>query len=1032
MESVPSATPGGDDATAADAGPRRRWPWRLLLVSLLALLVAGIASLLAAEARTSRWQALELSRFAESLDYHLEPGPSDALLFPRHGPFNQRFGYVDLPRFQARLEERGYDVASQVRFTPALQDYASRGFYVPYEEKTRTGLTLEECRGHPYYAARHPQRHYPHFAAIPPLVLESLLFIENRGLLDATHRYANPAVDWPRFARAALSQVGRALELEEQSAGGSTLATQMEKFRHSPGGRTGSAREKLRQMVSASVRTYRHGPETLTARQDLARDYLNSVPLAAAPGFGEVHGLGDGLWVWFGADFDEINRLLEPAFATPEELAQRGQALRRVVALMIAQRRPAWYLNGGRDSLERLTDSYLRLLHGAQLVNTELRDAALAQRLEFRDFDAEPVTHRLPTDKGRQVARTQLARLLGLSFYDLDRLDLEASTTLHGELQARVTDYLESLADPEVAAEVGILGHRLLSAERTADVTYSFTLFERSEAGFLVRVQTDNTGQPFDLNESSKLELGSTAKLRVLTTYLEILAELHEQYRHREAAELRDIPVDRQDVLTRWVIDRLLAEPALPLEALLEQAMARRYSASPHERFFTGGGQHTFSNFRNEDNHRNATLTEAMQESLNLPFVRLMRDIVNHHIYRHPDRRRLLENDAHPLRMLYLSRFADREGRVFLERFWRKYRALDPDARLETLFDGIRPHASRLAAAHRYVLPDADLETFHAFIRGRLGDAVPEARIERLYRDYGPGAFDLNDQGYLARIHPLELWLVRHLQARPQASYRELASASTGERQAIYQWLFTSRHRGGRDTRIRILLEADAFEEIHERWARVGFPFERLVPSLATAIGSSGDRPAALAELVGIILNDGVRLPTLRIDGLHFAADTPFETRLTPAAGRGERVMAPEVAATLRHTLAQVVEDGTARRLQGSYLEEDGTALILGGKTGTGNNRFETRGRSGQLLDSQARSRTATFVFYLGDRHFGTLTAYVPGRDSDDFRFTSALPVQILKGMEPLLRQHLGDGCRQSPPSGLMVSSDSERPSPGA
>ena len=46
--------------------------------------------------------------------------------------------------------------------------------------------------------------------------------------------------------------------------------------------------------------------------------------------------------------------------------------------------------------------------------------------------------------------------------------------------------------------------------------------------GHQVRVQTDTTGLPFDLNSGSKLELGSTPKLRVLTTYLEIIAELHE------------------------------------------------------------------------------------------------------------------------------------------------------------------------------------------------------------------------------------------------------------------------------------------------------------------------------------------------------------------------------------------------------------------------------------------------------------------------------------------------------------------------
>ena len=62
------------------------------------------------------------------------------------------------------------------------------------------------------------------------------------------------------------------------------------------------------------------------------------------------------------------------------------------------------------------------------------------------------------------------------------------------------------------------------------------------------------------------------------------------------------------------------------------------------------------------------------------------------------------------------------------------------------------------------------------------------------------------------------------------------------------------------------------------------------------------------------------------------------------------------------------------------------------------------------MLTSQARNRTATFVFYLGEHHFGTLTAYVPGSESDKFNFTSALPVQVLKGMEPILRPYLNAG----------------------
>src|SRR5690606_2722458 len=131
------------------------------------------------------------------------------------------------------------------------------------------------------------------------------------------------------------------------------LATQLEKYRHSPGGRTASAAEKGRQMVSASVRAYRDGPQTMPARQRIIRDYLNSVPLSAAPGHGEVHGLADGLQIWFGAEFETINQLLTAAPAVvPTE--QHGLALRQVLALIIAQRRPSWFLFLGRSELDGL------------------------------------------------------------------------------------------------------------------------------------------------------------------------------------------------------------------------------------------------------------------------------------------------------------------------------------------------------------------------------------------------------------------------------------------------------------------------------------------------------------------------------------------------------------------------------------------------------------------------------------------------------------------------------------------------------
>ena len=45
-----------------------------------------------------------------------------------------------------------------------------------------------------------------------------------------------------------------------------------------------------------------------------------------------------------------------------------------------------------------------------------------------------------------------------------------------------------------------------------------------------------------------------------------------------------------------------------------------------------------------------------------------------------------------------------------------------------------------------------------------------------------------------------------------------------------------------------------------------------------------------------------------------------------------------------------------------------------------------------------------SYVFFLGDRFFGTVTAYVPGPDAARFSFTSGLAVQLLKVLEPELR----------------------------
>lgn len=984
-----------------------RFGWRHALKSgVILAMIAALVWGIAAEIRTSRLQSLVLSRFARDFEFSVETGASSSIYFPTAGPYNERLGYTRLPSFIRSLTTGDFVIDRQAQLSPQLSRFIAQGGFPVFREKSQAGLRLLDRNGAILFRETYPGRIYPSFETIPPLVTDTLLFIENRELLDPSHPNRNPAVEWDRLATVVVDFVRQIRNPGLNVAGGSTLATQIEKYRHSPEGQTANAEAKLRQMVSASLRAYLDGPDTAATRRQIVTDYLNSTPLTARAGFGEVHGLGDGLWAWYGTDFEAANRLLRAPAPTSVDIGRRALAYKQVLSLLLAQRRPSFYLLSDGAALGRLTDTYLRLLAQAGIIDEGLRDAALATGLRFRQDRPSPPPMSFVDRKAANAIRSRLLPMLDVSsLYQLDRLDLTVSTTLDDTVQEKVTDMLRQLGDRAYAEALGLTGTRLLDKGNPARVIYSVTLMERGPNANHVRVQADNLDRPLDINEGAKLDLGSTAKLRTLVTYLEIAAELHGRYGHLGRDELAAVESDASDPLTLWAVRHLSAAKDRSLAALLDAAMARRYSASPAERFFTGGGVHSFGNFDDADDGRVMSVAEAFRNSVNLVFIRMMRDIVAFHIAEGEAPGALLTDSEHPARQHYLERFADREGSDFLRRFHRDYRGRSPDEALNLLASRIRPQPERLAVVFRSVRPEADLAAFTAFLSERLpGAKVDPAKAGRLFEKHAPGRFNLADRGYLARIHPLELWLVAYLQTHPDASRAEVLAASQHERQASYGWLFKTRRKSAQDTRIRTLLEEEAFVQIHRAWQRLGYPFDSLVPSYATAIGSSADRPAALGELVGIILNDGVRLPTIRIEQLHFAAGTPYETVLKRKPSAAEPVLEPEVAAAVRRALRDVVESGTARRVRGAFVGEDSVVIPIGGKTGTGDHRHVRYGAGRQLIESRVVNRTATFVFFIGDRFFGTITAHVPGPEAAEYRFTSGLPAQLLKALAPSLQ----------------------------
>jgi membrane peptidoglycan carboxypeptidase len=982
----------------------QRFWLRLLVCAVMAGIVVWLAGLAEREMRTSLAQARFFAARAQTLKYWLGPGPGD-VKFPQGGPYDDRLGYSSLPQFVDRLQERHFAVTQQARQSLDLREQLAAQGYAIYREKQHAGLQLFDRTGAPIYFASYPERSYEQFDFIPPLVVRTLLFIEDKNLLQTEHPEYNPAIEWKRFAQASVGWIGGAVNPRLRRGGASTLATQIEKFRHSPGGRTQGIFQKLRQMEGATLRAYLTGENTFNARENIVTTYLDSTPLSSRPGYGEVIGLGDGLNVWYGTDIAEAKRVL--ADQRPENIPRKAEVYKQVLSLLLAQRRPAYYLVGEHRALQTLTDSYLRRLAASKVISRPLFEAALAVDLRFRPQAPAPAPVSFIGRKGADAIRAELLRNLGArSLYDLDHLDVSATTTIDIATEKRVTDFLAQLRDPDRVEELGLVGKDLLGGGDPAKVTYSVVLYEHGEGRNFVRVRADSLNEPFDLNSGAKLQLGSTAKLRTLVNYLQIITALHDRYAKMPREDLGRLADETRDPLSQWSLSWLADADDRSLQPMLDAAMQRKYSGSPGEAFFTGGGMHVFHNFAKWENSARPTVQMAFTNSINLVFVRILRDIERYYIAQNhltedafgPD-----PNDS--TRKTFLRRFADQEGRVFMTRFYKDLSPLDSHGRLAALAHKAGPWPKRLAVIFRSLRPRAGVEDLRSFLKQQIGKhLVLKQPLQKLYDAYGVDKFSLIDRGYLSRVHPLELWLASYLDAHPQASRRQVLTASTQLRQDVYGWLFKTRNPHRQDFRIRILVEQDAFKHIAKDWRRLGFPFGHLVPSLATAIGSSGDRPDALAELMGIIVNNGLKQPTIDIHDLHLAKGTPYQTDMTAGHEMQQRVLAPEIAATVRNALTDVVEEGTGKRFVAAYHGPNGSPLVLGGKTGTGDNRYESFSAGGGLIGSRVVDRTATFVFFLGNRFFGTITAYVPGKDAAQFHFTSALAVQILKTLSPQIQ----------------------------
>ena len=303
-----------------------------MLIGFALPILAAVGIVVLHEAHTSRLQARELAR----RDPGLRGAPGSQRGHPVPGGRLRPPPRLPVAAFvHAAPGDRDYAITRQAHFSPALMRYAEHRLFPPYAEKAQAGLDIADCRGVPIYDFRYPQRRYAN--------------------LPACRRWRCRACCSSRTATCSITNAPKpGGGLGSLHPGGAVAGRQDARLQHAFLRRQhpGDPDREIPPLCRRAHRQHRRqAAADLGQRTQLSRrpGQLRRAPghrahlpqLGAAGGAGlEVTGLADGLWVWYGADYRQVGEALDGKAG----LAAQGLALRQVLALMIAHRRPSFYL----------------------------------------------------------------------------------------------------------------------------------------------------------------------------------------------------------------------------------------------------------------------------------------------------------------------------------------------------------------------------------------------------------------------------------------------------------------------------------------------------------------------------------------------------------------------------------------------------------------------------------------------------------------------------------------------------------------
>ena len=385
------------------------------------------------------------------------------------GPFDTQRGYPRLGDFRRRLESAGYTVAEQARQSAGMVRFIRWGVTPPYREPAVAGLVIRDFRGESIYDGRPGDALFPSFEEVPPLIVSTLLFLENRELTNPTGPGSNPAIDWGRLERPA----------DSTSPAGSDCPCDPKAAARWPS----SSRSIVTRRAAAPLRPRQAAPahrgeparvsrraDSTASRQEIVLDYL------------QHHAAGRRAWIRRGArPRKRASRVVRSSIltawrarsASPGSGPAKAAAYKLRAGSPLRRPRPHPLPGGGSALLDKKITAYGDLLLKAGVIDRELNRELHEASLRFGGHVDQP-----PIDFAERRAATAIRedvrRILGVrSPWEMDRLHLEIESTIDGTPPGRRHPAFNRLGDKAFVDAHGLRAERLLLTGDPSRVVYS-------------------------------------------------------------------------------------------------------------------------------------------------------------------------------------------------------------------------------------------------------------------------------------------------------------------------------------------------------------------------------------------------------------------------------------------------------------------------------------------------------------------------------------------------------------------------------